>query len=128
VTLTVTDLNNSSTRQKIGYINVTAAPVPTPTPAPTPSPTPSPTPAPGLVADFYGNVTSGPAPLAVQFSDESNGTPTAWEWSWGDLTVNDTARNPIHIFNTTGLYTVILTVTSADGSNTTRKAGYINVT
>jgi PKD repeat protein len=83
---------------------------------------------PGPVAGFSGNVTTGPLPLAVQFSDDSTGSPTVWEWSWGDLTANDTIRNPVHVFNATGLYTVTLTVTNADGSNTTRKTGYINVT
>jgi PKD repeat protein len=64
----------------------------------------------------------------VQFLDESTGSPAEWQWSWGDLTGNDTIQNPVHVFNASGLYTVTLTVTSANGSNTTQKISYINVT
>ena len=38
----------------------------------------------GPVADFTANVTSGPAPLAVRFTDASTGTPTSWSWTFGD--------------------------------------------
>ncbi|MDK2890614.1 MAG: hypothetical protein PWR21_1246, partial [Methanoculleus sp.] len=31
-------------------------------------------------ADFSGNPTSGTAPLAVDFTDESAGSPTGWTW------------------------------------------------
>jgi inhibitor of cysteine peptidase len=94
----------------------------------TPGPTIAPTPAPHHVAYFTSNVTGGTVPLAVQFTDASTGSPTGWQWSWGDLTTNDTVRNPVHVFSATGLYTIMLTVTNANGSNMTAKAGYINVT
>ena len=68
------------------------------------------------------------APLMVQFSDESTGSPTGWQWSWGDLAANDTIPNPVHVFDTPGLYTVTLTTTNPGGSNTTQKINYINVT
>ncbi len=94
----------------------------TPTPAITPTPTPVP------VAAFSSNVTAGEAPLMVQFNDESTGSPTGWQWSWGDLAANDTIPNPVHVFDTPGLYTVTLTTTNPGGSNTTQKINYINVT
>ncbi|PWR73304.1 PKD domain-containing protein [Methanospirillum stamsii] len=38
-----------------------------------------------------------------------NSIPTAWNWSFGDKTVNDTRQNPDHRFNLPGIYDVILT-------------------
>ena len=64
----------------------------------------------------------------VQFTDESTGSPTGWQWSWGDLTANDTVPNPAHVFNMAGHYTVTLTAKDPGGSNTTQKISYINVT
>ena len=37
-----------------------------------------------LATNFTANVTAGVAPLAVQFTDNSAGSPTAWNWSFGD--------------------------------------------
>jgi hypothetical protein len=94
----------------------------------TPTPTLTPTPPPAPVADFSSNITAGTAPLAVQFTDESSGSPDGWQWSWGDQTINDTTRNPIHVFNDSGLYTITLTVVNPGGNSTTRKINYINAT
>jgi len=41
-------------------------------------------------AAFSGNTTSGPAPLTVEFIDESTGGPTGWAWYFGDETCNGT--------------------------------------
>ena len=41
------------------------------------------------VTDFTANVTSGIAPLMVQFTDTSTGSPTSWNWSFGDNTFSD---------------------------------------
>jgi PKD repeat protein len=56
--------NYNSTR-KIGYINVTGS-IAVP------------------VAGFTANATSGTAPLTIQFYDNSTGSPTSWNWSFGD--------------------------------------------
>jgi uncharacterized delta-60 repeat protein len=37
-----------------------------------------------LVAEFSGTPTSGPAPLAVTFTDASAGSPSGWAWYFGD--------------------------------------------
>ena len=37
-------------------------------------------------AAFSGTPTSGSAPLAVQFTDQSNSSPTGWAWFFGDET------------------------------------------
>ncbi len=79
-------------------------------------------------ADFSSNVTSGTAPLNVAFTDNSTGTPTAWNWNFGDGTANSTVQNPAHVYSTAGNYTVTLTVTNSAGSNTIAKSNYIKAT
>ncbi|MDG6257090.1 MAG: PKD domain-containing protein [Methanomicrobiaceae archaeon] len=74
---------------------------------------------PAPTVDFSANVTSGDAPLTVQFTDQSLGEDMV-DWAWdfdSDGTVDATARNPICTYNTPGTYTVSLTVTNAGGSS-----------
>jgi beta propeller repeat protein len=78
------------------------------------------------VAAFSASPRSGKAPLKVQFTDKSTGTPTSWKWSFGDGTYS-TAKSPAHKYNKAGKYTVSLTVKNAKGSNTVKKTGYITV-
>jgi PKD repeat protein len=79
------------------------------------------------VAAFSGTPTTGPAPLTVQFTDESTGTPTSWDWDFGD-TNTSTDQHPEHEYTAPGSYDVELEVTSAGGSDDEIKAGYITVT
>ena len=53
---------------------------------------------------------------SVQFTDTSAGSPTAWQWNFGDGSTS-TAQNPTHAFSTAGSKTVALTVSNASGSN-----------
>lgn len=78
------------------------------------------------VANFTANVTSGTAPLTVQFSDTSTNTPTSWAWNFGDGGTS-TERNPTHVY-LPGTYTVSLTVTNAAGLDSETKTDYITVT
>jgi len=78
------------------------------------------------VANFTSDVTSGKAPLKVQFTDKSTGTPTKWKWTFGDG-MNSIQQNPVHKYSKAGNYTVVLTVTNTVGSNTTTKTNYIKV-
>ena len=78
------------------------------------------------VANFTGNPTSGPAPLTVMFTDTSTGSPTSWSWTFGDGGTS-AAQNPSHIYNTANQYTVSLTATNAQGSDTETKTNYITV-
>jgi PKD repeat protein len=78
-------------------------------------------------ADFSGSPTSGPAPLTVSFTDLSTDSPTAWQWDFGDGGA-DTVQDPTHEYASPGLYTVSMTGTNADGSDTETKADYITVT
>src|SRR4051794_30527420 len=43
-------------------------------------------PVPKPTASFSASPTSGVAPLAVNFTDTSTGSPTSWAWSFGDRT------------------------------------------
>ena len=79
------------------------------------------------VADFVGTPTAGTAPLLVSFTDQSTGDPTSWSWSFGDGATSS-ARNPDHTYTSEGSYTVTLTVTNADGSDSQTLTNYITVT
>ncbi|OPZ45103.1 MAG: PKD domain protein [Euryarchaeota archaeon ADurb.BinA087] len=108
VKLTATNAGGSDPEIKTNYINVTTAPP---------------------VANFTANKTAGTAPLTVQFTDLSTGTPTSWAWDFqNDGTVDSTVKNPVFTYATPGLYSVKLTATNTGGSNTTVRTNYINVT
>jgi PKD repeat protein len=79
------------------------------------------------IADFTATPTSGTAPLPVTFSDASTGEPTGWSWDFGDGATS-TDRNPTHTYTTPGVYTVSLTASNSDGSDTETRVGYVNVT
>lgn len=81
------------------------------------------------VADFAANVSSGPAPLAVQFTDQSSNEPTAWAWDLnGDGETDSTEQDPACAYPAPGLYTVSLNCSNADGFDAETKVGYIDVT
>ena len=71
-----------------------------------------------VAADFYSNVTSGKAPLAVKFTDDSVNA-TSWQWDFdNDGTIDSTEQNPVYTFNDAGTYTVKLTASSETDSDT----------
>ena len=77
-------------------------------------------------ASFIALPLSGCAPLAVTFTDQSAGSPTAWQWDLGNGTLS-TQQNPTTTYFNSGLYTISLTVTNANGSNTLTRTQYIKV-
>jgi len=83
------------------------------------------------VADFVATPTSGPAPLAVSFTDRSStgaNHPTTWSWSFGDGDITgQTLQNPVHTYASSGTYSVSLTATNDGGSSTMTKTSYITV-
>jgi parallel beta-helix repeat protein len=101
------------------YINATGGPFTDNLPLVNPVP---------LVANFTSNVTAGKAPLKVGFTDSSTGSPTAWNWNFGDKTANSTLKNPTHTYTAAGNYSVSLTVTNGAGNKTVTKLNYIKVT
>ena len=78
------------------------------------------------VADFRASTMDGTAPLPVAFTDLSTGDVTAWAWDFGDGNTSS-AQSPIHTYEAAGLYTVSLTATGPDGSDTLTMADLINV-
>lgn len=79
---------------------------------------------PPVVAEFVGSPTSGCAPLAVTFTDQSIGDITSWDWDFGDGNFSS-AQNPAHDYLSPGDYTVILTVSGPEGSDVETKIDYI---
>jgi PKD repeat protein len=79
------------------------------------------------VAIFSAFPTSGKAPLNVQFTDQSTGSPTSWSWKFGDGTTS-TVQNSTHKYTKAGKYSVSLTVKNTVGNSTTTKSNYISVT
>ncbi|MAB79258.1 MAG: hypothetical protein CMJ89_07885, partial [Planctomycetes bacterium] len=79
-----------------------------------------------LVADFTATPLSGVEPLNVVFSDQSTGSPTSWDWDFGDMGTS-TLQNPTHTYAVAGSYTVRLTAANSAGPDTETKIGYITV-
>jgi len=76
------------------------------------------------VAGFTANVTSGAIPLAVAFTDTSEGDPTSWAWDFGDGNTS-ADQNPVHTYTVPGTYTVSLEVTYPAGSSSVTKDKFI---
>ena len=79
--------------------------------------------------EFTANVTSGASPLAVRFTDQSKGSPTSWNWNFGDGSIS-TEQNPDHTYTNARwpqIYTVTLTVSNTRGSDRITKTRYITV-
>ena len=76
-----------------------------------------------LAADMGSDLTSGQAPLTVQFSDLTytpNDNPvTQWAWDLdGNGSKDSNAQNPQFTYNNPGIYDVELTVTNTSGTQT----------
>lgn len=103
----------------------TESPVTTATTITTTVPTTTPAQEP-LIAAFTATNYSGTAPLTVVFTDSSSGSPTSWNWSFGDATSSG-EQNPHHTYQDAGNFTVSLSVANPSGSNTTELANLIRV-
>jgi PKD repeat protein len=107
VKLTVSNALGSDDETKTGYITVK-------TPAP--------------VADFTYTPASGAAPLTVAFTDASTGVVNSYAWDFNnDGTTDSTLQNPSYTYTTAGIYSVKLTVTGPDYSNSVTKDNIISV-
>ena len=65
------------------------------------------------VAKFAASPVTGNAQLTVSFTDQSTGSPTHWNYNFGDG-INSTSKNPVHTYRFPGVYTVTLTVLKPD--------------
>ena len=106
VSLTATNYGGGTSMVISGYVGVTAEPLP--------------------VTAFTSNITSGSAPLAVNFNDTSTNSPVAWAWSFGDGNTS-TLQNPVHTYITPGTYTVSLTATNYGGNQSMTRYNYTTV-
>ncbi|MCR9245385.1 MAG: PKD domain-containing protein [bacterium] len=86
-------------------------------------------PAVGLFPAFTADVTSGNAPLTVNFTDTSFANPgpiTSWAWDFeNDGTIDSTLQNPSHTYTACGTYDVALTVDDGNGPQTVVETGLI---
>jgi len=73
---------------------------------------------PTFAASFTYSPSSPAANQAVQFTDTSPGSPTAWQWNFGDNTTS-TSQNPSHTYATVGSYWVNLIITKGTDSQST---------
>ena len=76
------------------------------------------------VPGFSGTPVEGKVPLEVQFTDSSIGKVNTWEWEFGDGYISY-EQNPLHVYQTTGEYSVILTVEGPFGTRTKEQTDYI---
>ncbi|HAF30325.1 MAG TPA: hypothetical protein DCG75_14885, partial [Bacteroidales bacterium] len=80
------------------------------------------------VADFSASETTVLVGSSVSFTDASTNSPISWSWSFtGGTPSTSTSQNPTVTYNTVGTYTVSLTATNAQGSDTETKTAYISV-
>ncbi|MFO7880243.1 MAG: PKD domain-containing protein [Bacteroidales bacterium] len=68
------------------------------------------------VTGFTADVTEGCAPLTVAFTDTSTNNPVSWSWDFADGSTSSD-QNPTNTFTDPGTYTVELSASNADGSD-----------
>lgn len=80
------------------------------------------------VAAFTSNVTSGCAPLVVQFTNQSAGTVTSFNWVFqGGSPATSTIANPVVTYYNPGTFDVTLTVSNNVGNDVQFNDNYITV-
>lgn len=65
------------------------------------------------IASINSTVIGGAVPLIVNLSNKGSGKINKWDFGDGKTAKN--TANPVHVYDTPGIYTVILTSTSVDG-------------
>ena len=78
------------------------------------------------VANFSVNVVSGCSPILVNFSDQSTGGPTEWQWDLGNGTFSH-LQNPSATYFTPGFYKVKLLVKAGSKQDSLVKLNLIHV-
>src|SRR5205814_301144 len=77
-------------------------------------------------ANFAGNPRSGPAPLKVDFTDNSTGLITNRFWDFGDGTTSNTTLTTLsHVYAAAGTNSVTLTVSGPSGANAMTRSNYV---
>ncbi len=57
------------------------------------------------------------AGLVVTFTDTSSGSPTSWQWDFGDGTPISNQQNPVHAYSAPGTYVVTLAARNSIGTS-----------
>ena len=82
------------------------------------------------VAAFTANVTTGCSPLSVNFTDQSTGGPSAWNWDFGNGQLSNQKNASVTFVapgSTPVTYTISLVVRNANGIDQVVKTAYITV-
>lgn len=77
------------------------------------------------IANFEANITTS-CTGEISFTDLSTFNPTEWFWDFGDGNTS-TEEDPIHIYETNGVFTVSLTVSNEAGSDDYIETAYIEI-
>lgn len=82
-----------------------------------------------LIPDFYANMTTVPIGTGINFTDQSYGGITSWEWTFeGGTPSSSSVEDPGNIvYNNVGTYDVSLTISDGTNSQTISKEDYITV-
>ncbi|MEA3497339.1 MAG: PKD domain-containing protein [Bacteroidota bacterium] len=79
-----------------------------------------------ITPEFTSNITSGCNPILVSFSDLSSGTISTYYWNFGNGNTSN-KQNPKASYTDPGTYTVELTISNGNTTETITKTNYIHV-
>jgi len=81
-----------------------------------------------IAVNFVADTTLVCPGYSIQFTDLSVGdTVKNWHWNFGDGTFADSIKNPTHAYSAPGFYTVSLTASSSNATQTKTKTNYVHV-
>jgi hypothetical protein len=78
---------------------------------------------PDILVDIGGEPIAGPPPVKTRFTSHASGAdgPFLFHWSFDDGTTS-TEQNPVHTFDKSGVYDVVLVVRNLEGKSSQRGA------
>ena len=80
------------------------------------------------VVNFTSDVTTGPLPLTVHFTDLTTNLPNSWKWEFETPgVINSLSQNPSHTFTLPGTYSVKLTAENSRGKASHTIVGMITL-
>ena len=80
-------------------------------------------------AEFIAEPTSMSGRNPIQFTDISTGNVTSWSWDFdSDGAIDSNEQNPQHTYTRNGMYSVTLTVSTSECTDTLTKYHHIKIT
>ena len=79
-----------------------------------------------IQASFSADLTTAGIGSLIQFTDTSTGSPTAWDWDFGDGFAS-TEQNPVHSYAEESLYTVGLRATAVGAGDLHVEQDFIQI-